>query len=499
MPVTDWDGKTDSNILWKTKMPGYSHSSPIVAGDRVFTLAAQDLLAAEHNSLVCVDARNGKILWRRFMDTIPLLPKEEREKARALWDDLCVRVKKARDGGINGKWGMLCGLPQKEHKGLLQELAECSIYVPHYGALIGQTWPSPVSDGTNVYVCTANNYVGCFDRSGKCLWAVCDRDPPALRRAIGRGRDQIGMTSPLLHGDRLIVVGGFAGGKRHRVRVYDKRTGVKMWERPGWQARDMGGTPVVVSLEYLDVVVCPNSWVFRLDDGRLMAGWGIDRAEKQPEFLPRCLHGDQSPVCHGNRVYYVVDGNTGGEKVSHPGVLAIELESVSRDEIKWRILWHDTSKRHGNYNGTRSLVYSKGKMYDIETDSTLRVRDATTGKLLHKFDFKLPDEALPASMNHAPGGYGPVTGYAGTYALAGNHVFLKRNHGRFAVLRVDGKPERVSTPRLYSSWELAGQDRNRDPRYENIGWENGFGFSHLSFSGSRMFVRSFDALYCIGE
>jgi outer membrane protein assembly factor BamB len=48
------------NIAWSTAMPGATAGTPIIWGDRVFTTAAskaKDLLA------ICVDAKNGKILW----------------------------------------------------------------------------------------------------------------------------------------------------------------------------------------------------------------------------------------------------------------------------------------------------------------------------------------------------------------------------------------------------------------------------------------------------
>jgi len=45
-----------TNIVWKTEMPGWVNSQPIVVGDRVFTYAEPD-------RLVCVDANTGKIRW----------------------------------------------------------------------------------------------------------------------------------------------------------------------------------------------------------------------------------------------------------------------------------------------------------------------------------------------------------------------------------------------------------------------------------------------------
>ncbi|MBI3853161.1 MAG: PQQ-like beta-propeller repeat protein [Verrucomicrobia bacterium] len=75
VPVT-WS--ETNNIAWKVSLPGRGRSSPVVIGDRIWlTLAVEqgvvrkkiegdDMQTAEHVSLeaVCLDALNGKILWR---------------------------------------------------------------------------------------------------------------------------------------------------------------------------------------------------------------------------------------------------------------------------------------------------------------------------------------------------------------------------------------------------------------------------------------------------
>ena len=38
--ATKWNAETGENILWKTTIPGLSHASPIVWGDRVFLTTA---------------------------------------------------------------------------------------------------------------------------------------------------------------------------------------------------------------------------------------------------------------------------------------------------------------------------------------------------------------------------------------------------------------------------------------------------------------------------
>ncbi len=52
---------TAKNILWKTPLPGSSHSSPIVVKGKVYLLSA----TPTDRLVVCVDAGKGNVLWTR--------------------------------------------------------------------------------------------------------------------------------------------------------------------------------------------------------------------------------------------------------------------------------------------------------------------------------------------------------------------------------------------------------------------------------------------------
>jgi outer membrane protein assembly factor BamB len=59
-----------SNVLWSTEIPGIGHASPIVWGDRIFTVAA--LLDSQDRVLVCLDRTTGKRLWQKLVVRSPL-------------------------------------------------------------------------------------------------------------------------------------------------------------------------------------------------------------------------------------------------------------------------------------------------------------------------------------------------------------------------------------------------------------------------------------------
>ena len=90
-PVTEWDFRTGKNIVWRTMLPNWGYSSPIVVGDKVF-------VTTDWNRLLCLDARDGRILWQRDNWTFDLVADGDRDKAAALrkaWDGLVNEHSKA--------------------------------------------------------------------------------------------------------------------------------------------------------------------------------------------------------------------------------------------------------------------------------------------------------------------------------------------------------------------------------------------------------------------
>ena len=63
-----WSATT--HVAWKTEIPGIGHASPIVWGNRLFTVAA--LPETEDRLLLCLDRKTGKILWRNTVVRSPL-------------------------------------------------------------------------------------------------------------------------------------------------------------------------------------------------------------------------------------------------------------------------------------------------------------------------------------------------------------------------------------------------------------------------------------------
>jgi len=63
-----WSGT--QNILWKVPIPGKGHASPIVWGRHIFVATA--IKEKKQRILLCLDRKDGKILWQRVVLEAPL-------------------------------------------------------------------------------------------------------------------------------------------------------------------------------------------------------------------------------------------------------------------------------------------------------------------------------------------------------------------------------------------------------------------------------------------
>ena len=78
-PPTSWD--EDTNVIWKTKVPGRGHASPIIIGDKIFLATAEE--SDESQSVVCYDRASGKRLWKTEINQGALNPKVHRNNTHA--------------------------------------------------------------------------------------------------------------------------------------------------------------------------------------------------------------------------------------------------------------------------------------------------------------------------------------------------------------------------------------------------------------------------------
>lgn len=206
-PPVEWSAT--KNIRWKTPLPGYGHSTPIVWKSRIFVTAAAPYGEAlpprfserpgEHDNLptthhheffvVALDRQTGKIVWQKTV---------------------------ARD------------LPRE---------------AGHRTASLASN--SPVTDGRRVYAFFGSRGLYCLDFNGELLWT---KNFGEMHTLHGHGEG----ASPALHGNVLVV--NWDHEEQSFIVALDKTTGNELWrvdrdEPTSWATPivvEIGGKPQVI-------------------------------------------------------------------------------------------------------------------------------------------------------------------------------------------------------------------------------------------------------------
>jgi outer membrane protein assembly factor BamB len=206
LPVTWSDAK---NVAWKSELPGYGASSPIVVGDKVL--------------LTCY----------RGYGLDPQAPGREEDLKRTL---LCLR---RDDGRLVWSRDVPAAQPEASYIDFL--------------VLHGYASSTPVSDGQHVYACFGKSGVRCFDLEGNLLWQA----------DVGSNAHYWGSAaSPVVIDDLLIVN---AAVEQQSLIALDKRTGKEIWRTGGLISS--WSTPVVVETEdgQRELVLCVRGKIVAVD------------------------------------------------------------------------------------------------------------------------------------------------------------------------------------------------------------------------------------------
>ena len=230
----------DENVVWKLALPELSGSTPIVWEDRVFlSVADGDQLA-----LWAVDRSSGTVLWQRGA------------------------------GGGN----------ETKRKGNMSS-------------------PSPVTDGSGVWIVTGTGVIKGFDLDGRELW----------ERNLQTDYGEFGIlhgysSSPLLHEDSLYVqvLHGFHTDDPSYVLRIDKATGATRWrvERPTdapREAPDAYTTPALLERDGgVEIVVSGGDYVTGHDPASGTELWRLGGLNPSANPMQRIV---ASPVISGAMIY----------------------------------------------------------------------------------------------------------------------------------------------------------------------------------------------------
>jgi len=405
-PPTRW--AEDKNVLWKTKLPGRSQGSPILVGERIFVVA-------DPAELICVNAADGAILWRRSNALEDLYGADKAKEITAEYVRLRAEKRNLEREHSQAKGDVD---KQKEIKQRLdaanqnlRDLMKRSPTPPTFAD--GETTNSaatPCSDGKHIYAVFGNGIVCAYTLEGERRWIKFLEVP-----TIGFGHG----SSPALADGKLLVHFNDLFG-------VEAATGEIAWRAP-LSARH--ASPMVTLVGETRVAISPGGAVVRVGDGKVLLKDGS------------LSSSECSPVLHDG-VLYAIPG----------GARAMRLVAADGDRIKLEKLWE---KKTAGGRRTPSPVLYDGLLYGMTTNGILEVLDAATGELVYQQRLEIGDVYSSATA-------------------AGEYLYLSSTKGTTIVLAPGREYREVARNKL-----------------------EGFGSSPV-FSGSRMFVRTRQHLYCIG-
>jgi outer membrane protein assembly factor BamB len=374
-PPVAWS--SESNVVWKTRLPNWSNGSPILAGDRVFT-------CAEPATLFCLSAADGRVLWQQSNTYECVLSPDELEQYRkaearaqelrsqlhALEKELAPVAKglkdKPEEAALKAEQTRLTGRINP----LRAELAQCRAQgLPATHGINGYSTPTPASDGRHVYVLFGTGVAACHDLNGKRRWARLVEKPV---------NDWGHSASPLLVGDRLIV-------HVRRLTALDAATGATVWQTDvpsGW------GSPVRVQAAGEDRVVTPAGVVVAVRDGAVRA-----RLDLKLDFA--------APIVQGETAFFIQHGG---------GAATLSGATNAVATLRWR-----TSPTNERYYA--SALWHNGLLYALMQHRVLSVLDGETGAVVYSRPVPVGGTAYPS------------------LALAGPYLYVRGDSGQTVVLR----------------------------------------------------------------
>jgi outer membrane protein assembly factor BamB len=330
-PPVHWDAAKNTNVVWKTEIPGLSVSSPVVWGDRIFVTTA--ISSDTKQSL-----RTGL-----FGDTDPVLDSSTHQ-----WKVLAV--------------------DKKTGKILWEQLAHEGTPKTKRHPKSSQASPSPVTNGKVVVAYFGSEGLYTYSPDGKLLW----KKDVGLQNAgwfFDPDSEWGAASSPVIHKNTVILQ--CDRQKDSFIAAYDLKDGKELWrtaraEIPAW------GTPTLVQGKDRVEVVTNGTKAIR--------GYDADTGKELWTLGPNSEVTCTTPVA-ANGLIFVTAGYPPVQpiyaiKVGSNGDLTLKDGKQSSDAIAW------STQRGGVYLPS-PIVYGD-HLYTVNNNGVMTAYDAKTGQRVYQ-------------------------------------------------------------------------------------------------------------------
>ena len=341
-PPTTWSAAETRNIVWKTPIPGLSHSSPIVWGERIFVITA--ISSDATTSFKAKDRGIGlarddvKHTWKIYG--------LDKKTGRVIWENTAFE-----------------GVPKAAR---------------HVKAT--QANSTPATDGRYVVALFGSEGLACYDLNGKLLWT---KDVGVLNPGLWDDPSSSWghASSPVIYRDLVIIQAD--GHKQSFIAAYNLKDGKQVWrvergEITSWTTPSVntaGGRTELIA-----------------NGGRYIRGYDPLTGKELWRFSDNDTQVKMQAPQIANGLIYITGGYPAGRpmyvfKSGASGDISLKEGQTTNDFIAW------SSSKGSPYTPT-PIVY-EGIFYVCADNGVLSAYDAKSGELLYQ-------ERLPSSFSASP-------------------------------------------------------------------------------------------------
>ena len=340
-PPVSWDLEKSQNVLWKTAIPGLSHSSPIVWGNQIFVITA-------------------------ISDAKPTFNAKDRgiglanDDAKHTW---MIYALDKRDGRVIWTEKAYEGVPRAKR---------------HVKAT--QANSTPVTDGRYVVALFGSEGLACYDIKGKLLWK---QDLGVLNPGLWDDKESSWghASSPIIYRDLVIVQAD--GHKQSFIAAFNLKDGKQAWRVERNEITSWTTPTIYQGKDRVELIA---------NGGRYIRGYDPLTGKELWRFADNDTQVKMQAPLVAHDLIYITGGYPAGRPMYafRPGAIG-DISLKSGEEKNAFLAW--TTSKGSPYTPT-PIIYGD-LFYALADNGVLSAYDAKTGELIYQ-------QRLPSSFSASP-------------------------------------------------------------------------------------------------
>jgi len=341
-PPTTWNLEKSQNVLWKTNIPGLSHSSPIIWDNQVFVITA-----------VSSDPKPPYNPKDRGIDLAP-------DETKHAW---MIFALDKRDGRVLWTDKPYEGVPRAKR---------------HVKAT--QANSTPVTDGRYLVALFGSEGLACYDLKGKLLWK---QDLGVLNPGLWDDKESSWghASSPIIYRDLVIVQAD--GHKQSFIAAYNLKDGKQAWRVERDEITSWTTPTIYQGRNRVELIA---------NGGRYIRGYDPLTGKELWRFADNNTEVKMQAPLIAHDLIYITGGYPPGRTMYafRPGATG-DISLKSGEDKNAFLAW--TTPKGSPYTPT-PIIYGD-VLYVLADNGVLSTYDAKTGETIYQ-------QRLPTSFSASP-------------------------------------------------------------------------------------------------